>query len=100
MNPRPPPASTPLLHPPLSPEWHRPPGSQGALCLRPHPRPRTSLRPEPRTLPQLPAARWLRLSDCANPLRIRCLPPPCAVSYTHLRAHETKANLVCRLLLE
>src|SRR5660398_205135 len=22
-----------------------------------------------------------------------------AVSYTHLRAHETKANLVCRLLL-
>src|SRR5660397_268330 len=25
-------------------------------------------------------------------------PPP--VSYTHLRAHETKANLVCRLLLE
>src|SRR5660397_274956 len=22
------------------------------------------------------------------------------VSYTHLRAHETKANLVCRLLLE
>ena len=26
------------------------------------------------------------------------LHPP--VSYTHLRAHETKANLVCRLLLE
>src|SRR5665809_163932 len=25
---------------------------------------------------------------------------PKAVSYTHLRAHETKANLVCRLLLE
>src|SRR5660397_271984 len=23
-----------------------------------------------------------------------------SVSYTHLRAHETKANLVCRLLLE
>ena len=23
-----------------------------------------------------------------------------AVSYTHLRAHETAANLVCRLLLE
>src|SRR5660397_278844 len=23
-----------------------------------------------------------------------------AVSYTHLRAHETKANIVCRLLLE
>src|SRR5665809_160648 len=27
-----------------------------------------------------------------------CWPVP--VSYTHLRAHETKANLVCRLLLE
>ena len=25
---------------------------------------------------------------------------PNAVSYTHLRPHETKANLVCRLLLE
>src|SRR5660398_271758 len=25
---------------------------------------------------------------------------PRSVSYTHLRAHETKANLVCRLLLE
>ena len=24
----------------------------------------------------------------------------CAVSYTHLRAHETDADLVCRLLLE
>src|SRR5660397_195451 len=24
---------------------------------------------------------------------------PMTVSYTHLRAHETKANLVCRLLL-
>ena len=25
---------------------------------------------------------------------------PCPVSYTHLRAHETGRNLVCRLLLE
>ena len=24
----------------------------------------------------------------------------CSVSYTHLRAHETRGNLVCRLLLE
>ena len=24
----------------------------------------------------------------------------CSVSYTHLRAHETEADLVCRLLLE
>src|SRR5660397_255923 len=31
-----------------------------------------------------------------------CWRPPYRrpVSYTHLRAHETKANLVCRLLLE
>ena len=26
--------------------------------------------------------------------------PGIAVSYTHLRAHETEADLVCRLLLE
>ena len=26
--------------------------------------------------------------------------PLIAVSYTHLRAHETRGNLVCRLLLE
>src|SRR5450759_1388574 len=25
---------------------------------------------------------------------------PCPVSYTHLRAHETRHDLVCRLLLE
>ena len=25
---------------------------------------------------------------------------PCPVSYTHLRAHETVLDLVCRLLLE
>ena len=28
------------------------------------------------------------------------LPRPMAVSYTHLRAHETVLDLVCRLLLE
>ena len=27
-------------------------------------------------------------------------PCTCAVSYTHLRAHETDSYLVCRLLLE
>eukprot|EP00658_Telonema_sp_P-2_P037987 TRINITY_DN27313_c0_g1_i2.p1 TRINITY_DN27313_c0_g1~~TRINITY_DN27313_c0_g1_i2.p1 ORF type:complete len:100 (+),score=14.98 TRINITY_DN27313_c0_g1_i2:166-465(+) len=31
-------------------------------------------------------------------LRARCSPE--AVSYTHLRAHETPEHLVCRLLLE
>src|SRR5660398_326575 len=33
--------------------------------------------------------------ELERPLR---RPPAIAVSYTHLRAHETKANLVCRLL--
>ena len=44
----------------------------------------------------------------SNGLQVRCIvgfnsgPPmtPGAVSYTHLRAHETLMNLVCRLLLE
>src|SRR5674536_55128 len=30
----------------------------------------------------------------------KCCPAPPAVSYTHLRAHETPEHLVCRLLLE
>ena len=33
---------------------------------------------------------YVTVNDCAN----------MAVSYTHLRAHETEADLVCRLLLE
>ena len=38
------------------------------------------------------------LSRQANPKQfLKVLGDP--VSYTHLRAHETKANLVCRLLL-
>ena len=43
---------------------------------------------------------WIILIHSCNlkkpPPRLRII----AVSYTHLRAHETKANLVCRLLLE
>ena len=31
--------------------------------------------------------------------KVRFMNATTAVSYTHLRAHETKANLVCRLLL-
>ena len=31
---------------------------------------------------------------------LRVDPLPVAVSYTHLRAHETVLDLVCRLLLE
>ena len=32
--------------------------------------------------------------------RLKKLPDPPTVSYTHLRAHETPEHLVCRLLLE
>jgi len=39
-------------------------------------------------------AKAVNLPKKFSPHRIR------PVSYTHLRAHETKANLVCRLLLE
>ena len=35
-----------------------------------------------------------------NPIWISVLPILNAVSYTHLRAHETVLDLVCRLLLE
>src|SRR5450759_1372858 len=42
--------------------------------------------------------------ECKGPSRIlRCQAGPngsAAVSYTHLRAHETRHDLVCRLLLE
>src|SRR5660397_175969 len=37
-------------------------------------------------------------SGCGKTTALRMIAGP--VSYTHLRAHETKANLVCRLLLE
>ena len=45
------------------------------------------------------AARNIRrfLSDSAKTMHNVI---PIAVSYTHLRAHETEVNLVCRLLLE
>src|SRR5665213_4261749 len=36
-------------------------------------------------------------ADCRLRYRARCT---AAVSYTHLRAHETGRNIVCRLLLE
>ena len=52
--------------------------------------------------PQL--ARDTPVLDLAHPGEIGVLPLPRhefdAVSYTHLRAHETVLDLVCRLLLE
>src|SRR5665648_1147785 len=33
-------------------------------------------------------------------IKVDCMKPYNAVSYTHLRAHETRHDLVCRLLLE
>src|SRR5665213_2448769 len=38
---------------------------------------------------------WYRMEHL--PMLLEC---PSSVSYTHLRAHETGRNLVCRLLLE
>src|SRR5678816_4023846 len=40
------------------------------------------------------------LRTSATPDRITYIDTPGAVSYTHLRAHETPEHLVCRLLLE
>src|SRR5665811_2481381 len=42
--------------------------------------------------------RWIRFAYCRLGHLFRYLPNP--VSYTHLRAHETVLDLVCRLLLE
>src|SRR5660398_292230 len=39
------------------------------------------------------------IKDGCSSSSLAC-PMAASVSYTHLRAHETKANLVCRLLLE
>ena len=49
---------------------------------------------------------WYYLNPDNGVMRVDCtidgyrLDRSGTVSYTHLRAHETKANLVCRLLLE
>ena len=46
----------------------------------------------------LPGSRYAAQSEMIRDFLGRCGVP--AVSYTHLRAHETGRNLVCRLLLE
>src|SRR5450756_739093 len=46
----------------------------------------------------LTVVHWLH---CTSPTSSRALPSPIdTVSYTHLRAHETRHDIVCRLLLE
>ena len=54
-------------------------------------------------------SRVIHIEPFSNDLLIECLPRQTSwaiirylksVSYTHLRAHETRGNLVCRLLLE
>src|SRR5450756_1687700 len=53
----------------------------------------TGTRPEPMATKRSSAlAKPISLQICPNTLE--------AVSYTHLRAHETRHDLVCRLLLE
>src|SRR5450756_3044051 len=40
------------------------------------------------------------VSEVLDAGQLRGIRPVAAVSYTHLRAHETRHDLVCRLLLE
>ena len=44
-------------------------------------------------------SKWIKNLNI-RPKTIKCIEENIAVSYTHLRAHETGRNLVCRLLLE
>src|SRR5665811_199386 len=46
------------------------------------------------------AADTIRNLDDATRNKLRALPSNDQISYTHLRAHETVLDLVCRLLLE
>src|SRR5665647_2259898 len=86
--------------------------ARGALCqLRLAPRwrrrPRSSGRSAQRVASPLLAATWWR-KPCARSAFPTSRSTPgqasgastTAVSYTHLRAHETDSYLVCRLLLE
>ena len=51
--------------------------------------------------PRRPMRSRRRTSTAAAiPTRSAALPAPSPVSYTHLRAHETVLDLVCRLLLD
>ena len=52
----------------------------------------------PNVLMNVPNVLKVLKSECAQ--YPQCPQSHNPVSYTHLRAHETKANLVCRLLLE
>src|SRR5450756_1359954 len=70
-----------------------PRGTQGPAA---HQLPRASSASSPRGLTPGPTAREWPTSTCRHLTR-RGIPP---VSYTHLRAHETRHDLVCRLLLE
>src|SRR5665648_791885 len=57
-----------------------------------------------RVYSSLPICAWnwfeYRYSSIACPGNVSRGSIPGAVSYTHLRAHETRHDLVCRLLLE
>ena len=52
------------------------------------------------TTETVPAFLQKRLGELDNEICIIQIGTNIPVSYTHLRAHETKANIVCRLLLE
>ena len=46
----------------------------------------------------LKTQKYLGYAHSSDPEKVQFYVTP--VSYTHLRAHETRGNLVCRLLLE
>src|SRR5660397_280686 len=59
----------------------------------------TSFRTRSTSISAPPPGNESNPAACSR-MRVSLTVSPLPVSYTHLRAHETKANLVCRLLLE
>src|SRR5450756_2942765 len=88
-------AETARASPSMAPAHHEPPSITITVP--------TPAMTQATTDPAAPSHDFLGLMDGV----IGCLPaitptakPPMSVSYTHLRAHETRHDLVCRLLLE
>src|SRR5450756_1133892 len=57
------------------------------------------LNPKPKSLPTRNGLRFA-LAIFRSSIRLRFQPVRACLLYTHLRAHETRHDLVCRLLLE
>src|SRR5665647_1328385 len=87
---------------PAPPASAEPGGHRRRPMIRGDGLPATS-RDEPRPDRRTADGAWTRgyrdLAEVSTDVE-RAADYPCAVSYTHLRAHETDSYLVCRLLLE